>query len=234
MKKTPLQPGKESSNQPCPLSHNPNSAQAIIDTHSKLEEEKSGKPISNKPIEEKPDQAVIISPIGEIDLEVCKFIENKIQTIFNIKAMTIPLLPDIAFAYDTTRKQYHSTPILKKLEENAPGNCMKIVGITEVDLFIPILTYVYGEAQLGGKACIISTHRLHGSPENESYTKVHERVIKEAIHELGHTFSLRHCENNTCTMHYCRSLEDVDMKSDQLCRYCKVMLTDEIKIIAKR
>jgi archaemetzincin len=58
-----------------------------------------------------------------------------------------------------------------------------------------------------------------------------DRIVKEAIHELGHTFNLRHCPEDTCIMHYCRNEEDVDRKSDEICRYCKVMLEDEIKRI---
>ena len=56
-----------------------------------------------------------------------------------------------------------------------------------------------------------------------------QRIVKEAIHELGHTFSLRHCREHSCIMHYCRTELDVDRKSDQLCRYCKILLDDEIK-----
>ena len=99
-----------------------------------------------------------------------------------------------------------------------------------MDLFIPILTHVYGEAQLGGKSCIVSSYRLNeGHSAGLLDRKYIDRVVKEAIHELGHTFKLRHCPEHTCIMHYCRNEEDVDRKSDQLCRYCKVMLEDEIK-----
>ena len=59
------------------------------------------------------------------------------------------------------------------------------------------------------------------------------RVLKEAVHELGHTFSLRHCKEQTCIMHYCRRIKDVDRKSDQLCRYCRILLQDETKRLAK-
>lgn len=181
---------------------------------------------------DKNDLCIIISPIGEIDQDICGLVEKKIQSVFGYKTTTCPILSDISFAYDESRKQYHSTPILKKLSDNAPENCFKIIGITRFDLFIPILTHVYGEAQLGGKACIISTYRLHDSPGIESYSKIHERIVKEAIHELGHTFNLRHCGSASCIMHYCRGIHDVDMKSDQLCRYCAIMLADEIKSLA--
>jgi archaemetzincin len=92
---------------------------------------------------------------------------------------------------------------------------------------------VYGEAQLGGKACIISTHRLNeGLFATGGLMAYRSRLLKEAIHELGHTFNLRHCTDHSCIMHYCRRISDVDRKSDDLCRYCRIMLDDEIKRLA--
>ena len=112
---------------------------------------------------------------------------------------------------------------------------MKVLGITRVDLFIPILTYVYGEAQLGGRAGIISTHRLSGNPPAlGAEEQLQFRAAKEAIHELGHTFKLRHCQDKTCIMHYCRSIEDVDRKTEKLCRYCSILLKDEVKRLSKK
>lgn len=134
------------------------------------------------------------------------------------------------FALDPHRSQYHSTPILEKLASAAPPNAIKVLAIVEVDLFIPILTHVYGEAQLGGKAAILSLHRLRENPMPLGSDKsFRHRAGKEAIHELGHTFNLRHCPDRACIMHYCRTVNDVDRKSDQLCRYCKVLLEDEMK-----
>ena len=60
------------------------------------------------------------------------------------------------------------------------------------------------------------------------------RVVKESIHELGHTFSLRHCRDRECIMHYCRTIRDVDRKSDELCRYCRILLEDEVGRLEKR
>lgn len=145
------------------------------------------------------------------------------------------LLQDINFACDLTRDQYHSTAILEKLASTSPPSATKIVAITHVDLFIPILTHVYGEAQLAGKACIVSTFRLQEGLSITNIEKEFEnRVVKEVLHELGHTFNLRHCDDKSCIMHYCRSIKDVDRKTDQLCRYCKILLEDELKKLGKR
>jgi len=81
----------------------------------------------------------------------------------------------------------------------------------------------------------VSTYRLEENltPMNIE-SGFEERMIKEAIHELGHTFNLRHCRDKSCIMHYCRSLKDVDRKSDQLCRYCKILLDDELIKLEKK
>ena len=140
------------------------------------------------------------------------------------------LLQNIDFAFDKGRDQYHSTLILEELATRAPASAIKVLAITDVDLFIPILTHVYGEAQLNGKACIISTCRLkEGLPLMDTQEAFLTRVVKEAIHELGHTFNLLHCPDHTCIMHYCRSEDDVDRKSEELCRYCGVLLEDMLK-----
>jgi archaemetzincin len=173
---------------------------------------------------------IIISPIGDITSDLLAPIGDEINRIYGYPTQVLKLLDDIDFAFQPNRNQYHSTPILEQLALSAPADAIKVLALVEVDLFIPILTHVYGEAQLGGKACIVSTIRLN---EGRSYQNTQEpfqsRIVKEAIHELGHTFNLRHCREHTCLMHYCRDESDVDRKSDQLCRYCKVLLEDEIK-----
>lgn len=172
---------------------------------------------------------IIVSPIGDIPIWMSDTIAKEVGAFFGFSARVEILLNDINFAYDAERNQYHSTIILEELAKNAPDKCVKIIAVTNEDLFIPILTHVYGEAQLGGKACVISIARLIAGLEVEIANKGCKRIVKEAIHELGHTFDLRHCEDEMCIMHYCRRLEDVDRKSSQFCRYCNIFLADNIK-----
>ena len=173
---------------------------------------------------------IIISPIGDFTPDLLGPIRDEINRIYGYPTEVLPLLNDLEFAFDPNRNQYHSTPILDQLALKAPKDAIKVLAITQVDLFIPILTHVYGEAQLGGKACIVSTIRLNeGHSSLNTQDPFFSRIVKEAIHELGHTFKLHHCREHTCLMHYCRNESDVDRKSDQLCRYCKIMLEDEIK-----
>jgi archaemetzincin len=181
-----------------------------------------------------PANKIVISPVGDLAPDLLNPLRAEITKIYRFPTRVLPLLDDLEFAFHPSRNQYHSTPILKQLALKAPVGAIKVLAVAEVDLFIPILTHVYGEAQLGGIACMVSTIRLN---EGHSALNTQEpflgRIIKEAIHELGHTFKLRHCRDHTCLMHYCRDESDVDRKSDQLCRYCRVLLDDEIKRLAQ-
>ena len=179
------------------------------------------------------DGKIIISPIGLHDANLIDLIEQGIFKVYDLKTGIKSLLGNVDFALDVNRNQHYSTAILEKLADLAPSDAIKIIAITRVDLFIPILTYVFGEAQLGGKTCIISTYRLIEGLGVGVWEHFSRRVVKEAIHELGHTFNLRHCRDKTCCMHYCRSMKDVDRKSAQFCRYCKVILQDEMKRLTR-
>ena len=157
-------------------------------------------------------------------------VAGEIEQVFGFSTETNTILQDLSFALDDNRNQYHSTAILDRLAASIPPHTVRVLAIAQVDLFIPILTHVYGEAQLGGTACIVSTYRLNEGRSGINISQKYiDRIVKEAIHELGHTFNLRHCPEDACIMHYCRNEEDVDRKSDQLCRYCIIMLGDEIK-----
>ena len=181
------------------------------------------------------EHSIVISPIGELDSVLIKEIGKSITESFGFGTENVCLLEDINFALDSERDQYYSTAILDRLSELAPPQAIKLLAVCEVDLFIPILTHVYGEAQLGGKACIISTLRLNEDLPSLNTSRIcAQRIIKEAIHELGHTFKLRHCQDTSCGMHYCRTIKDVDHKSHEFCRYCKILLQDEIKRIRKK
>ncbi|HSK10599.1 MAG TPA: archaemetzincin family Zn-dependent metalloprotease [Vicinamibacterales bacterium] len=125
-------------------------------------------------------------------------------------------------SFDPRRQQHSSTRILKWLLETRPRYSGKIVGLTDADLFIPILTFVYGEAQLGGRAALVSTARLasdNGFRLDRSLVK--DRVVKETVHELGHTFGLLHCERRVCVMSRSVNLVQVDAKDPRLCQDCR-------------
>ena len=126
------------------------------------------------------------------------------------------------FAYDLPRGQYHSTPILQRLHSQVGDPETQILGVTTLDLFIPILTFVFGEAQLTGRCALVSVHRLredfYGLPPNPQL--LWERLVKESVHELGHTLGLRHCRDWRCVMASTHDVERLDLKGEEYCRAC--------------
>ncbi len=176
---------------------------------------------------------IVISPLGAIEDELVLSLEKGITRAFGLPTSIEALLPDIAFAYHPGRKQYHSTAIIDRLVDELEKDQLRVLGVTEQGLFIAILTHVYGEAQLGGRAGVISVYRLREGQDPLSPGREYQvRVVKEAVHELDHTFGLKHCPDAGCIMHYYRSLRDVDRKQGEFCRYCRVMLGDSLQEMA--
>ena len=143
---------------------------------------------------------------------------------FPIKTLNSTINPEDY--YDPERQQYHSTKILREMLDGLPHDTSKMIGIIPVDLFIPILTFVFGEAQLGGEVGIVSLARLrqefYGLPPNQALLQ--RRLIKEIKHELGHTFGLVHCSLRECVMSVANNIADVDSKGIFFCEGCKELL----------
>lgn len=129
---------------------------------------------------------------------------------------------------DPRRRQHSSGRILEWLLRETPGEG-KVLGVTDVDLFIPILTFVFGEAQLGGRAAVVSTARLLDGAVRDERLLV-ERLAKEAVHELGHVLGLVHCALPKCAMSRSASVREVDLKGISLCRDCQSRLGDALTL----
>ena len=129
-------------------------------------------------------------------------------------------------SYERNRNQYNSTWILREILRQTPDDAIKVVGIIDKDLCIPILTFVFGEAQLGGKASIVSIARLrqefHGLSPDDGI--LFERLVKEVLHELGHNFGLIHCSDRECIMYLSNTVRDVDRKKTTYCASCDTVL----------
>ncbi len=128
-------------------------------------------------------------------------------------------------AFDPRRRQHASGVILKWLLEQGPPEG-KVLGVTDRDLFIPILTYVFGEAQLGGRAALVSIARLVEDVELVGPQLLVERLAKEAVHEVGHAFGLVHCDTARCVMGRSPAVVEVDGKSSELCAGCRARLEE--------
>jgi len=135
-------------------------------------------------------------------------------------------LPELDFAYDAGRGQYGSIPVLEMLVRLCPGDALKLLGLTERDLFIPVLTFVFGHAQLGGRTAVVSLARLRQEfyglePNREVFL---ERARKEVLHECGHMFGLVHCPDGGCAMSLATGVRQIDTKRAQFCARCTAQL----------
>jgi len=159
----------------------------------------------------------------EVSVELLDELAAPLARIFQASCHVRQEPLDASFAFDPGRNQYHSTAILQRLETCILGEEIRVLGITALDLYVPVLTFVFGEAQLAGRCALASLHRLreefYGLPASND--RLHERLIKEAVHELGHTFALRHCDDWRCVMASTHAVERVDLKGPEFCPRCQ-------------
>ena len=150
-------------------------------------------------------------------------LEKDLSRIIPYPYTAISLEIEMNSFYSSKRNQYNSSFILSEVIDRLPKDGEKIIGITDVDIYIPILTFLFGEAQLSGKGALVSTHRLqsefYGLPRDDNL--LYERVLKEVIHEFGHTLGLIHCKNFGCVMASSSFVEGIDLKRGQFCRPCR-------------
>jgi archaemetzincin len=161
-------------------------------------------------------------------------IARLVEGIFRLPVTVTAVPMELEQAFDPSRGQYHSTALLSWLLDRhiAPGE--KCIAVVEVDLFIPVLTFVFGEAQFEGPASIVSLHRLanqfYGMPPDVEATL--RRLAKEVVHELGHTFGLYHCHQFECVMRSSTYVEEIDLKQAEPCPACLGTLAQ--KVIAEQ
>jgi len=162
----------------------------------------------------------LLVPIGEVEEATLETLGQSLAQVFGsrIEIGDRVLLPQ---SRDPRRGQYLASTLLALIPSPASGN--RALGVVDVDLYAPGLNFVFGQADIAGKRAVISLRRLrqefYGLPRDA--TLFMERSLKEAVHELGHTYGLRHCPNPGCVMHFSNSLGDTDIKGSDFCTVCQ-------------
>jgi archaemetzincin len=170
-------------------------------------------------------------PLGKIPDISVRTLSANISAHLGISVKILPPGETPEYAYDKNRLQYDAGKILSGLETQIDYKTQKVIALCDIDLFIPVLTHVYGEARQDGRCALVSLFRLNAgpSPGQQLSSQTLERAIRVAFHEIGHLFNLFHCDNHCCLMHFSYDLEQLDKKPLGFCRYCLKFFKDVIR-----
>jgi archaemetzincin len=172
--------------------------------------------------------AFVVVAIGPPDDEALASVEVAVANAFGRSVARLAPLPEPAGAFDAARGQWSAPEMLKALLRGRPPGAERILGVTGRDLFIPVLSFVFGQAQMDGPTAVISLARLSqafsGFPEDRPLLL--ERARKEALHELGHTFGLVHCPDTACPMSLSTGVVQVDRKGEAFCASCAALVRE--------
>ena len=161
--------------------------------------------------------------LGAFDPQLLETMSSEVAHTFSMKTTSKQLHVDLQPFFNSSRKQYDANQLLKYIDHEIKDDQSKTLALVNVDLFIPILTYIFGQAYLGGNTAIASLYslqnELYGLKKNEKLLK--ERLLKEIVHELGHSFGLIHCRTPGCVMQSSTYVEDIDQKEHHFCPQCK-------------
>jgi archaemetzincin len=166
---------------------------------------------------------VHLLPVGTVEDRLLQDLKEAIPRSLHVSCEVLPVTLDPGPAFHAERQQYHSSEILQRMQSLVSPQRWRLLGVAGVDLYIPILKYVLGEAQLGGPCSLVSSYRLrqefYGMERDDDLLS--QRLLKESIHELGHTLDLRHCQDYRCAMASAHAVEWVDLRGSTLCDACE-------------
>lgn len=173
---------------------------------------------------------IALFPLGPVAPELLTRVAEALKEAFDKEVDFLRPIDMPEQAFNPTRKQYHSSTILRIINRMMGDRYERVLGVTAVDLFVPQLNYVTGEPDVLNGNAIVSTARLRPEfyglrPDPELFLS---RLLKEAVHEIGHSYNMTHCENADCVMYFSNSIQDTDGKSKNFCKDCKKMLVDHL------
>jgi archaemetzincin len=173
---------------------------------------------------------ISIVPLGNVGEDILRVVADSVQGVLRLPVDVREPIDLPEEAYMDSRDQYNAMKIIKHLAEEYGGSALKVLGVTTKDISNPILTYVFGEAYMDGRAAVMSSARLRTGASGDTVSREQflDRIVKVAVHEIGHTFNLPHCHFGRCVMRASNSIQELDDKLNYLCDYCEAYLADAL------
>ncbi len=169
----------------------------------------------------KNSREICIQPVGEVENELLAYLKSGLERVFLYPCRIAKPIAISEASYNPRRGQYNAVALLKEMVKSMPKRRGKLLGVSEVDLFVPDMNFVFGVAM--GNTAIISLYRLRNG-----HDVLRQRALKEAVHELGHTFGLGHCPDIKCVMHFSNSIVDTDIKDTDFCMNCSIIISKHV------
>lgn len=176
-----------------------------------------------------PNAPIVLIPVGQVDDYIFEKVRPALEESFRRPTSLLKPLPVPKYAFNPSRAQYHSAAILKRVEGLRATEWDAAIGIVDVDLFVPEVPFIFGEADRSTRSAIISLTRLRpesGSPESRREL-LGKRLVAECVHQIGLIRGLAQCPNNRCVMFYSATVQDTDKKGASFCANCRKRLLTE-------
>ncbi len=164
---------------------------------------------------------ITLVPIGEVERSTLETLRQPLTEAFGQRISVGDSIELTKGSWNQRCGQHVASMLLGGLP-SPPSLGDRVLGVVDGDIFAPGLNFVFGEPDIAGRRALISLPRLRQEfyclPKNENLFQ--ERVLKEAVHELGHTYGFKHCPEPSCVMHFPNSLPDTDLKGWHFCPAC--------------
>lgn len=159
-------------------------------------------------------------PVGPVPPEVLAHLTQALKA-YGLGAERLPPVPLPGESRDPRSGQFPADALLGRAVVEAAG---PVLAVTGADLSAEGFAFVFGLANAGASGAVVSIHRLAATDEDLFL----DRVVKECVHELGHTWGLGHCPDPACVMHFSNSLAETDLKGATFCESCRASLPEGV------
>ena len=167
-----------------------------------------------------------VVPLGVVDAVAVRVVAANVQAAFDVATDVAPSWPDPVGALFPSGRQYNAAELIKLLDRDI-ALPVRRMGVIAGDISLPFLTYLFGQAQVGGRAAVISLFRLQQRRDGgvaPPLSLVYQRLAAVAVHEAGHLMGLPHCRQPGCIMNFSVGLDRLDRLSTGFCDPCRLAL----------